>query len=169
MPNGQFPAIFAGQPLTAALLQAFAPTTAYKAVDTSRPTFTTLTADPDLVISTAANAVYMFDAYLNFEGGTAGGSDLLIEMTSNGTLRYQMSHADLAGNNGIAATATYQGGASVGLTTNGAGVLRGASIRGSLLAGGTAGSLTLLWAQNTSSATATILHAGSWLSIRRLA
>lgn len=168
MPQGQYPTVLAGEVLTASLLQAFAPTVAYKAVDTSRATFTTLTADPDLVIPTIANAVYTVDAYFNFEGGTAGASDFNFEFTSNGTLRFH-----IIGPGGSAGTSwtgsTFTGSSPQIMVTNGAGSLRGARISGSLLAGGSAGSLSLLWAQSVSSATATILHAGSWLSILRIA
>jgi hypothetical protein len=167
MPVGQFPAIVAGEILTASLLQSFAPTYAYKATDLSRATFTTLTADPDLSIPTVANAVYEVNGYLNYEGGTIGASDIIIELTSNGTLRYQILSADPSA--GVVIGNTFQGSGTKALATNGAGNLRAASLAGTLIAGGTAGSLTLLWAQNTSSATATILHAGSRLAIRRIA
>ena len=143
------------------------PWTAWKAADTSRASTVTLTADPDLSIPTVANATYVVDGYLNFEGGTAGSSDLQWELTSNGTLRFKVSGAGTGGTTVIGAT--YQGSGVVVLGTSGAGTLRGADFHGMLIAGASAGSLTMLWAQNTTNATATIMHATSWMSARRVA
>lgn len=141
--------------------------TALKADDTSRTTDATPTEDPDLQLAVAANATYALDGYLNFEGGTQGASDLQIALHSVGSLRYECIHNDSSGAIGVGIS--YAGGATVVLGTNGAGSLRAASIRGTVINASGAGTLFLSWAQNTSNATATILHAGSWLSLRRIA
>lgn len=167
MPLAQYPLILAGQDYTASLIQSFSPWTAWKAADTPRASDVTIAADPDLSIPTLANATYVVDGYLNFEGGTAGSSDLQWGLTSNGTLRYKVSGAGTGGTTVIGATD--QGSGTVILGTNGAGNLRGADFHGMLIAGSSAGSLTLNWAQNTSNGTPTIMHANSWMSVRRVA
>jgi hypothetical protein len=141
--------------------------TAFKASDTSRSSTTSLTADPDLSLAVAASATYVFEGYLDYEGGTEGASDLQIEMHSVGTLRFQ-----LWGSNTSLATIigqTFQGSASIALGSNGASNLRGASMKGTVINASGAGTLFLSWAQNSSNSTATILHAGSWISLRRIA
>lgn len=166
MPQGQYPQILAGTTITASLLNSMLVLDAYKAVDTSRSTTTTLTADPDLAITVAAAGTYDFEGYLNFEGAASGTGDLQFEITSVGTLRYVCVHNDPSTGNQISATT--QGGGIVTCSTATAGTLRSANMKGDLIAAST-GTLTLLWAQNTSSATATILHAGSWIKLRRKA
>jgi hypothetical protein len=166
VPNGQYPAILAGQDGVASLLQAFSPIFAYKAVDTSRTTTTTLTADPDLAITVPAAGTYFLEGYLSFEGGTLGSSDMQIQFASVGNLYYHLAAAGPSAN--VIIGNTFGGGTAVALGSNGAGNLRGAAIKGAVITAAP-GSLSLSWAQNTSSATATILHKGSWLELRRRA
>ena len=162
----QYPSYLAGQAITAAWLLAGLPINAWKASDTSRASTTTLTADPDLVIAVPASGTYFFNGYLNYEGGTGGSSDLNIEFSSVGTLRYHMPYEGAGGSANVGNTNS--GGTQVAMRSQGAGVLCGAQIAGSIITP-SSGSITLLWAQNTSSATATIMHAGSWIAIRRVA
>lgn len=141
--------------------------TAFKATDTSRATNDTPAADPDLSLSVAASATYVLEGYLNYEGGTLGASDLQIVLHSVGTLRYQV-----VGGNPSAApviAGTIVGGEAVALGTTGATNLKAALIRGTIINASGSGTLALWWAQNTSNGTATILHAGSWISLRRIA
>lgn len=162
----QFPSILAGQVFSAGLLLSMLEWTAMKQSDTSRASTTTLTADPDLSFAVPSAGSYKLEGYLNYEGGTGGSSDLQIEMNSIGTLRYDLIYQGSGGSNNVAVTV--QGGSAVSLRTNGAGVLCAALIRGSVITP-SSGTTSLSWAQNTSSATATIIHAGSWLSLRRVA
>ena len=166
MPIAQYPSILAGQDLFASLLSS-PEAVAWKAGDTQRNLTATLAADPDLSVPALANATYRVAGYLDFEGGALGGSDFKFELTSNGTLRFQVAGADTVPNPTVGNT--YQGGAAISLGTNGTGVLRGASITGWLFAGSSPGSLSLLWSQNTVASAYTILHAGSFLSLRRVA
>lgn len=165
--NQQYPPVLAGQVLTAGLIQAFAEYASWKSGDTSRTTTTTLTADPDLTLTVPAAGTYRLDGYLDYEGGTGGASDLAISFASVGTLRYHIVYAG-AGTGGANVGNTNVGGGTVALRTQGAGVLCGASIKGMIIAP-SSGSITLDWAQNTSSGTATIVHAQSWISLRRWA
>src|SRR5215470_3983191 len=93
MPQGQFPAILAGQLITAALLQSMVPVTAYKAVDTSRSNTTTPAADADLVIPVAANATYQVHGYLIATGAAIGTGDIVIDFTgpASSTFHYTTS------------------------------------------------------------------------------
>lgn len=134
-----------------------------KAGNTSLTSTTTLTADPDLAFGSviAANTNYRFEGVLVFEGGSSGGFKMQL-VPSAGTLRYQNLNPD-------ANLATVYSTDIVTLTTTGASNLRIATIRGFMLNGtGSAVSLVLNWAQGTSSGTATILHAGSWLTLRKI-
>jgi hypothetical protein len=166
MPNGQYPVILAGQSGVASLLQALAPIAAWKTVDTSRATFTTLTVDPDLAITIPAAGLYFLEGYLSFEGGTLNASDFQFELNSVGNLFFHLSGASPA--SAVIIGNTFGGAAVIALGTTGAGNLRGAAIKGTVITAAP-GTLSLSWAQNTSSATATILHKGSWLELRRRA
>jgi hypothetical protein len=59
-------------------------------------------------------------------------------------------------------------GAAANVGALGAGTLAGALIKGTVTTAGTAGNLTLQWAQVSSSGTATILHSGSWMTLDRI-
>lgn len=169
MPQAQFPAILAGANAVASLLQSFAGLEAWKAADTSRAgTVTALAADPDLTVPLAANDTYSFDLDLLYEGGTQGAADLKVGWTvpAGTTMRYTVVNTSTTGTctpgGSTEATVTVSG-------TNGAANLRGIHMGGTVFAGGTAGALTLTWATNTSNATATILHLGSRMVLRRKA
>lgn len=133
--------------------------------DTSRSSAnsgTTLTADPDLVVTVEANAWYRFELYLNFEGANPGLGDFKWTWTvpSAALLRYQHTN-DLA--------TTHKAVDILTVNTNGPGNLCAVTMRGSLQTASTAGPTTLLWAQNVLSATSTILHGGSWMEFKRKA
>ena len=166
MPQGQYPSILAGMDITAALLLGLAPLFADKTADTSRTSTTALTADPDLSIAIPSAGTYFLNGYLNYEGGTGGSSDINVQFSSVGTLRYHMPYQGAGGSANVGNTNV--GGTQVAMRTQGAGVLCGTQIAGSVITG-SSGTITLNWAQNTSSGTATILHAGSWIELQRRA
>jgi len=164
----QYPAIFAGEVITASLLQAFAPFFASKTIDQSVTSSTVLVNDTALSLPVAASATYFFVLNLSFEGGTTGSSDLKWGWTfpSGLTMRYTQ-----AGNAGNALTATMGGftqATSGSNATNGAGNLQGLILLGTVTVSSTAGTLQFQWAQHTSSGTATIVHAGSVLGMWRI-
>jgi hypothetical protein len=169
MPQGQYPQILAGQDGVASLLQAFAPLNAYKAVDTSRASFTTLTADPDLSIPVAANAEYYWQCFLDYEGGTQGSSDLKLQWSvPSGTGAHFMALGISTSGSPVALGIRLVSSAGA-FGTSGAGTLWGLMMWGRLTTAATTGSFTLTWCQNTSSATPTIVHTGSSLLLARLA
>lgn len=162
-----------GDVLTAADLDSWSvPNTAVKAVDTSRTSNTTLANDPELTLSVAANVVYRFWCYLNYEGGTQGASDIKWSFTvpAGATLRYQMIAVNTAGSlSPLLIGPTFTATSTNSAATNGAGNLMAAVMHGTLDTAGTAGTFVIQWAQNTSSGTSTILHAQSAMTLDRIA
>jgi hypothetical protein len=161
--------INAGSRLTASMLRAVAPDAAIKGGDQTVTSSTTLVNDGGLFVSVAANASYVFQVFLDYEGGTQGSSDIKYgwSVPSGTTMRYTDFHISTGG------TAT-AGGLSLESTvtaagTNGSGNKRGVFMNGSVVTAGTAGTLQLQWAQNTSSGTGTIVHAQSYLALWQVA
>jgi len=156
--------IQAGGRLTAATLQQVAPYCVIKGSDESVTSSATLQNDDALFLAVAANTSWLFDCYLDYQGGTLGSSDIKWTWAapSGATLVYGLSQLDTSGNN--EASVSYAGSATVTAGTNGAS-LRSARMYGSLIVGSTAGTLQLKWAQNTSSGTATTVHAQSYLTL----
>jgi hypothetical protein len=168
MPNGTYPPYFAGQNATAGLIASGLTYAAWKTGDLSRTSTVTYTADPDLTVPlTVASAVYELEAYLRYEGGTQGASDFSWKWSvpAGTSLWCTIAYKDTAG--AVQAGAEQTSGA-VNAGSNGAGNVRGIMIKGSVIVSATTGNLVLFWAQATSSATATILHLGSRMSLRRL-
>lgn len=137
--------------------------------DTSRSSTTTLTADPDLTFAVAASATYQWECYLDYEGGVQGNSDLKLQWSvpASATMRFGSQYVSSAGATRVFDTSTQASTVTPG--SNGAGVLQGIHMQGSVVTSSTAGSVTLTWAQNTSSGTATIVHAQSFLMAQRYA
>lgn len=159
----------AGQKITAALLNSFcAPLEVIKPSDQSVTSSTVLVNDTALFAAVVASATYDFMLYLDFEGGTLNASDLKFQLTvpAGAALRAQRIYTTTAGAASVSNTIT--DGVTTVAGTNGAGVLQAALMEGSLVVGATQGNLQLQWAQNTSSATATIVHAQSKLRLWRI-
>lgn len=164
----QYPSITAGQKITAGLLTQMLPLWAVKPAATSRSAATTPADDPDLILSLPRTGTWAFEAWLSYTGGTLGASDLKMTMAYTGT-----TTSNVWGLNGITTASTSQLNAgangftgTLSLGTNG-GTFYTADIKGSLVAS-TTGTLSLQWAQNTSSATSTNLRQGSWLRVYQI-
>lgn len=168
MSASQYPQVFAGQTLTAATLQSFAPFTVVKAADTSRATNTTLSADPDLQFAVAASAVYYWWLFIDYEGGTQNASDITVgwSVPTGTTMRWTRAALTLAGAADVGVLSTESGTPSFG--TNGAGNSRTIKAEGTLTSSTTPGTASFQWAQHTSNGTATIVHAGSGLTVVRV-
>jgi hypothetical protein len=158
-------AINAGGRITAAMLRGIAPLSAIKTVDETVTSSTALQNDDALFVSVAANASYLFQCNLIYEGGTLGSSDLKWAWTfpSGLTMTYDYMGITTAGLTTIGLVATQA--STVAGGTNGAAALRSMLMYGSVVASSTAGTLQLQWAQNTSSGTGTIVHAKSSLAL----
>lgn len=168
MATSTFPNWLAGNRVTAAQLNAGLPLTIVKPADEPLTSNATLQNDNDLLVSVAANATYKFDCTLIYEGGTNGASDLKFKwaVPASATLTinipaYFFTDNTTHGPSYIDQTTTQA------LGTRGAGVRQSVAMTGSLLVSSTSGTLQLTWAQNTSSATATIVHAQSTLTLQR--
>jgi hypothetical protein len=160
--------IQAGTRITASLLASIAPLAVIKGADEPVTSSTTLQNDNALLLrSLVASATYLFACYLDYEGGTQGASDIKWTWSTPGsaTLRYQKECVNLSGT-AVCPTCTGSGTQTAG--SNGAGTLMGVTMTGSLVMSSTGGTLQLQWAQNTSSATPTIVHAQSYLSLWRV-
>jgi hypothetical protein len=157
-----------GDVLSAADLDTWAiPRAVVKPTDESVTSSTTLQADNDLVLPVDANGTYRLDMYLDYEAASGGDLKMGFTFPAGLLMRYHLVGTDNSGN-------PYTGSTNIQTSNpivNGAGaaVLRGASFRGTVVTTGTAGNLTLTWAQNASNATSTIVHQYSHMMLTRLA
>ena len=157
-----------GQVLTASDINNWlVPNAVYKPSDQSVTSSTTLVNDTALILPLLASATYFFQVYLNYEGGTQGSSDIKWGWTvpAGTTMRYTAMYLSTAGAVTIAGTRIETDVVAAG--SNGAATLRGLQMVGQVTVSTTAGNLQMQWAQNTISATSTIVHTGSTLSMQR--
>lgn len=127
---------------------------ARKTANTSRASTTTLAADPHLSVSVEANATYNVIAQLVWRPTQLGG----FAFGWTGPSGAEMIFMD----NDSGSALLISDSLSFNVTT-------GATIGGTLVTAGTAGTLTLRWAQRESNATATVLNEHSSLWLRRVA
>jgi hypothetical protein len=148
-------------------MQSIAPQCVIKGADQSVASSTTLQNDNALFLPLVANATYLFDVVLDYEGGTGGSSDLKWTwvLPTGATLRYVFTESSSAG---VAAVNMSAGSAVNTAGTNGAAFLKGVLMKGSVIVGSTAGTAQLQWAQGTANATPTIVHAQSYLALWRI-
>jgi hypothetical protein len=156
-----------GEVLTAANTNTYLGATAavYKTSNTTITSSTTLTSDPDLVLALAANVNYAWQFIIFYAGGTQGSSDIKYQWTlpAGASLSHAPVYISTAGAAGVGAT--YPASTPRPAGTNGGGNTLAITASGEITTGGTAGNLTLQWAQNTSSGTGTTVQAGSWAAI----
>lgn len=140
-----------------------------RSTDQSVTSSTVLVNDDTLLAAVVINAIYHVEAELVFLGGTQGSSDLKISWTAPAgvTMNWIGIGKDTAGAFTWPTPLTTPT-ATAAFGTLGAAV-RMARVEGSLITGATPGTLQLQWAQNTSSATATTMKAGSILKLTRVA
>lgn len=172
MPGGQYPAVLAGQELTADLLQAFSPYTAWKTGTTPRASTVTLTQDPDLVIPVVAGATYDIRGVLGYtadgpiSGGGAGGISFTLAAPSGSSGGFTAAGWAL-GSSLVAGFFPWTAfGAAHSLNGDGA-TPCSAFIEGTLIVGTTAASVALWWCQAGADGTSTVLLAGSKLTAQR--
>lgn len=122
--------------------------------------------DDHLAVSVTAGGRYAVDAMLAVDGDPA--ADLLLTLAAPpGSVGYWTPGAITLGvsdGTGSIRLTRYAPGASIGVGITAAGLI--VAPLGSITAGAS-GSITVQWAQNVSSATPTILRAGSWLRVTR--
>lgn len=158
--------IKAGSRIVAGDVQGVAPLAVIKGADQSLASSTTLQNDNALFVPVVANASYLMICMLDYEGAAIGTGDIKWVWTGPAgfTLRYTGLYLPTSG---TVHTGAIAGATTVVAATTGTGNLAGATMVGSIFTGNAAGTLQLQWAQNSPSATATIVHAQSLLSLWR--
>lgn len=136
-----------------------------KASTTSRSSVTATSADPELSLAVAANAVYRFEAFIRALS-TSAAPDIRTIFTGPAGYNYQVIHN---GGNGGNYSEGNVGSASQISRSMDANVECNISYVGTLLTAGTAGNFTFDWAQLASDATATQVLLGSWMRLTRVA
>ena len=159
----------AGAKLRASVLSALVtevrPITARKTANETLNAVAVAQNDDELFVSVDASCVYRLETRLSFVSGIT--PDLKINWTYpvGTTIRWAGTDDDLAGavritGNLIETAIPAIGGSGTDLT---------AFYTGVVITGVNAGTLQLQWAQNTSNASNTIIYAGSYLSLTRIA
>jgi hypothetical protein len=144
---------------------------ALKTSDESVASSTTLQNDDQLVLSVAANAKYRMIGYIVYDGAAdpAGGLKLQFTGPSGATMPWTNFGANISGASQYNVVVEQLAAASPRSVPTNNGVLMSCAPKGLLVVSSTAGSLQLKWAQNSSSATATVVKANSWLELVRVA
>lgn len=140
-----------------------------KPADQSRASTVTMTADSYFSMALEANATYVIDGMLQISGGANGASDMKLTLTGPAACVGFFSTGGVTN----AGATTFEGtaiplGTARTLGTN-LSIDMAAHFVATITTVGTAGALVLSWAQATSSATPTVLRAGSWLRLERVA
>lgn len=168
----------AGQKLTAAKIAELAsyavPIQAEKAGNTSRDTTTSPAADPELVLVLPANRTYDVELALIVTAGNAAG-DIRVALGWSNTATVTYTGLGLvktlaSGSTGDAEMFALAPDAATSTTAVGYGASTTATsveIRARVVTGGSAVTLSLLWSQDTSSGTPTVLGTGSKMVARR--
>lgn len=170
----KYPDIFAGMRMTADVLDSMLPTSAYKTADTSVTNDVVVNADPHLSVAVEANAIYVLDGNI-FVTSASLTPDFLFafDVPTSATGRWSMVGPPAAATTDdttIRTISTAMGTAntrSYGIPT--AGTRSGFQVSGLVDTAGTAGDVTLFWAQNVSNATASTVEAFSWIRLQRIA
>lgn len=182
-----YPSFLAGQRITAALLRSSQPQVARKTSDTSRSATTVTTADPHLQFEVVANAVYIWNGWLKYDGPTA--ADMNIDFTAPAGALGEWTaiapgHSPVIGSSAVPALITDTQDARGYLLrvesndvtsarsygTLGTGIVPlTMQLYGTLRMSTTAGTFSLDWAQFASNATANTVYTDSWISMLRVA
>lgn len=148
----------------------FVPRAAY--VSTAQhSTGTTLANATALALAVDAGAVYAWTLYLSYDGGTLGSGDLQYNFTfpTGLTGAFQVAGYNSAGNDVERLGWNLPLASNNILGTEGAGNMRSATFTGSIAAASTAGTLQLQFARNSNtSGVDTIIHVGSFMTLRRI-
>lgn len=144
------------------------PLTAFKAANKTVNNSTTLSADSELVIAVEANTSYLFEAYLEYSSATTPDAKFSITTPAGATwsIAPRGLTTGVAATSGSIETAPLTTG-GIALGGNGAGTHLTATPSGQVTITGTAGNVTLTWAQNTANVSDTVLYAGSWMRLTR--
>lgn len=134
----------------------------------------TLQNDDVLLFPVVANATYSFRLFLRYSAATTGDLRFGFTLPAGAVGEKSSAHAPLTATscvNTSTTTATNditQTDPNVGGAGTGAGNICSLVVDGTVITAGTAGNVTLRWAQVASDVTATTVHANSWLTYRRI-
>ncbi|MFF4479443.1 hypothetical protein ACFY1A_20825 [Streptomyces sp. NPDC001520] len=168
-----YPTPLAGQRLTALLLRSMLPQTVRKTADESRSATTTYADDTHLVFAAEANAVYTVQGWIKYFADPTPDIKMRLTVPSDalGEWGWIMPGAQTLGTtiNGYAirTETTDINGGRTGYGTSDS--VHYTPMGGMVRMGPTAGNISMQWAQNTSSATATTLYTDSWMQFQRIA
>lgn len=140
-----------------------------KSADESVTSSTTLQDDNHLTLSVGANETWSFDLTLFHTGDTSGDLKLALAIPSGAAITWG-AHGDISSGLGFFSGAFNGGGDGnvAALADFGASNFTIATVSGVLANSTNAGSLTLRWAQNSSSGTATTIRARSFLRAQKV-
>ena len=159
-----------GQVLTASDVNTwFVDRAAYTTVAEHYTSSTALGNSASLFLAADANALYAWEMYLLYEGGTLGASDLRFNFAvpSGTTAAFQFLGYNAAGNDETRLGFILPGTDNFG-GTEGAGNLRSLTLSGTVDTAATSGTFQARFAQQASSATSTIIHVGSYMTFERI-
>ncbi|MFB7867003.1 hypothetical protein [Streptomyces sp. NPDC056069] len=167
-----YPVPLAGQIITPSLLTSLMPLDAIKTTDESRASSATMANDAELSIAVAANAKYQLTGYVIYSQNLAASATTGIKIGWSGptsaTMLWTSGGTDgptsLTGQDVTSQIIS----ATRSLPSN-LGTFMTAIPFGVLTTVGNSGTLNLQWAQVASNATPTIMRAGSWIRLRRVA
>lgn len=139
-----------------------------KTADEAVTSSTTLQVDDQLFLPVAANSVYLMDCYLFYNGAADPAGGFGLDWTGPAGFSMDWSSFGVNGAIGLGTMTDYDAVrlANNGLRnhgTNNVGTFMSMACRGTIVTAGTAGTVSLRWAQGASNATATTLKANSWL------
>jgi len=123
---------------------------------------TALVDDDALLFAIAANEIYVADFHLDISGNVAAGWKGAITVPAGATLKYQAEILAAAAIGVVGSTTT--GGTAIGAT---AAIIQ-AHLHVCVVNGGTAGNVTLQWAQNFANGSDTKVLTNSYLRAERL-
>jgi len=180
----KYPPTPAGARIDSTLLQSMLPEYVVKTTDTDRTSTTTMSPDPDLTAPVVANAVYCVEFYIYYGGAynadsAADGDFVTSWSVPSGTSGFKsvigpgsnassssLAHTVNSVRLGVHQLATNVQYACVRNSTT---LLQLAYEQGIITVGSTPGNVTLQWAQDSASATATRVAGGSFMRLTRLA
>lgn len=162
----------AGQKLTATQLNAAFDIRRrkYQAADQTVNNTTTLVSSTDLTLSVAANSVYTLDAFVIYVSGTTPDIKFNYSYPSGASLRfsaYYIATTDTTGNAAMIRDVVDDFGA-FGAGGIGTGMMSMIP-QGRLTVGATAGNFVVQFAQFTANVSNTLLKAGSWIELVKVA
>ncbi len=143
---------------------------AFKAANTSRASTVTVTDDPDLVLTSITSGTYLVTAYLPWSQATTSTQGINYRINYTGTVTGSLLQQDIRNNAGSFLAAgsftanTTSASGSTGIGTTGQDYLK---IQG-IVTVSTSGTLSVQWAQNSSSANNTTLLAFAYLTAQRI-